>query len=197
MPLTELILTPLIIGLGHSVETDHVIAVGNLVGLRSRSIDQAIHGATWGFGHTISVMLSALTFSYMKDFISFPFHLSFELFVGIMMVIIGAIRIFSITRSSERKEITNRKFLFFNVGIVHGFAGSGAIAAMLSTQTSGMNEQLLFLMLFGAGTILGMGAITAILTRLKFLSQSYLAVFSYVIAFFSILYGVKIIIEQI
>lgn len=197
MPFTELVLTPLIIGLGHSIETDHVIAVGNLVGLRSRSIDQAIHGATWGFGHTISVMISALAFSYMKDFLSFPFHLSFELFVGVMMVIIGAIKIFSVVRNEGVKERSNTKIVFFNVGIVHGFAGSGAVAAMLSTQTSGMNEQILFLTLFGAGTILGMGAITAILTRLKFIPQNYLAVFSFVIAIFSILYGVKIIIEQI
>lgn len=197
MLIAELMLTPLVIGLGHSVETDHVIAVGNLVKVRHRFLIEAIHGAVWGLGHTIAVMISAITFNYLKDYIRFPAGLSFELVVGVMMVIIGTIRLTTLSFIKQKKENEGRKLLFFNVGIIHGLAGSGVIAVMLSTRVPDLPQQLLFLSLFGLGTIIGMGTITAFFTRLKFISQKYLLIFSYSVAFFSLTYGIKIIIDQI
>ncbi len=190
-------ITPLLIGLSHSIETDHVVAVGNLVRIRRSFREEAILGATWGLGHTCSVMISALSISFVKNFISFPEQFSFELFVGVMMVVIGIYRLMILTRNEDEKSASGKKTLFFNVGVVHGLAGSGSIAAMLSGRVENQQEQIIFLILFGLGTIIGMGFITAALTRLKFLQPKYLTWFSCFIAVCSFIYGIRIIIEQL
>ncbi|MBO9698873.1 MAG: HupE/UreJ family protein [Sporocytophaga sp.] len=190
-------ITPLLIGLSHSMETDHVVAVGNLVRIRRSFREEAILGATWGLGHTCSVMIGALSLSFVKNFIVFPEGFSFELLVGVMMVVIGIYRLFILTRRDEEKSSSGNKVLFFNVGVVHGLAGSGSIAAMLAGSVENQQEQILFLLLFGLGTIIGMGIITAAMTRLRFLQPQYLTWFSCLIAGCSFIYGIKIITEQL
>jgi nickel/cobalt exporter len=190
-------ITPLLIGLSHSMETDHVVAVGNLVQIRRSFWEEAVLGATWGLGHTCSVMVGAFSLSFIKTFVALPYQFSFELFVGIMMVVIGIYRLVMLTRTEEEKNMSGKKSLFFNVGVVHGLAGSGSIAAMLAGNVENHHEQILFLMLFGLGTIIGMGLITAAMTRLKFLKQKYLTCFSGLIAVCSFIYGIKIIFEQL
>ncbi|WP_045461946.1 HupE/UreJ family protein [Sporocytophaga myxococcoides] len=177
------------------METDHVVAVGNLVQIRRSFREEAILGATWGLGHTCSVIIGALSISFVKNFIAFPEHFSFELFVGVMMVLIGIYRLYILKR--KEKNSSGNKTLFFNVGVVHGLAGSGSIAAMLAGLAENRQEQILFLMLFGLGTIVGMGIIAASITRLKFLHPRYLTWFSCLIAACSFIYGIKIIIGQL
>lgn len=190
-------ITPLLIGLSHSMETDHVVAVGNLVRIRRSVREEAILGATWGLGHTCSVMIGAFSLSFVKNFIVFSGQFSFELFVGVMMVAIGIYRLIFLTRNEDQRSSSGNKTLFFNVGVIHGLAGSGSIAAMLAGRVENQQEQILFLLLFGLGTIIGMGVITAAITRLRFLQPKYLTWFSCFIAACSFIYGIKIIIEQL
>ena len=190
-------LTPILIGLSHSIESDHVIAVSNLVDVRHGFLKEALRGIAWGVGHTVSVMCSTFVLLFIKNSIDVSESVSLELLVGVMMVVIGLVRLFSIHSKKHMHPHPEKKYLFFNVGLIHGLAGSGAIAALLSTQLDSLYEQTQFLLLFGLGTMIGMGIITALFTRLKFLKPQYLHVFSYIIASVSVLYGIKIMYEQL
>jgi ABC-type nickel/cobalt efflux system permease component RcnA len=46
----------------------------------------------------------------------------------------------------------------FGVGLVHGLAGSGALVALVLTQMKSATEGLLYILIFGIGSILGMFA---------------------------------------
>lgn len=190
-------LTPILIGLSHSVESDHVIAVSNLIDVRHGFFKEALRGASWGLGHTVSVMVSACILLFIKNSVEFSSEFSLELLVGIMMVVIGVIRLFSIAAKKHVHPHPENKYVFFNVGIIHGLAGSGTIAILLTSQFTTLYEQTQFLFLFGLGTIIGMGIIAAFFTRLRFLKPAYLVAFSYIIASVSVLYGIKIIYEQL
>ena len=190
-------LTPILIGLSHSIESDHVIAVSNLVDVRHSFLKEALRGASWGAGHTVSVMCSTLILLCIKNSIEVSESISLELLVGIMMIVIGLVRLFSISSKKHIHPHPEKKYLFFNVGLIHGLAGSGAIAVLLSTQMHSFYEQTKFLLLFGLGTMIGMGIIAAFFTRLKFLKPQYLVAFSYIIATVSVLYGIKITYEQL
>lgn len=190
-------LTPILIGLSHSIESDHVIAVSNLVDVRQSFLKEAFRGASWGAGHTVSVMCSTLVLLFIKNSIEVSESISLELLVGIMMIVIGMVRLFSISSKKHIHPHPEKKYLFFNVGLIHGLAGSGAIAVLLSTQIHSFYEQIKFLLLFGMGTMIGMGIIAAFFTRLKFLKPQYLVAFSYIIAIVSVLYGIKITYEQL
>ena len=50
------------------------------------------------------------------------------------------------------------------VGLVHGLAGSAAVALLVLSTIRGVHGALAYLLLFGVGTILGMTAITALLS---------------------------------
>ncbi len=190
-------LTPILIGLTHSIESDHVITVSNMVNVRHSFLREGLRGASWGVGHTISVMCSAFVLLFMKNFMAFPEAIPFELAVGIMMVIIGVMRLWFISDKKHVHPHPEKKYLFFNVGIVHGLAGSGTIAVLLTSQFNSLYEQTQFLLLFGMGTILGMGIIAGCFTRLRYIKPKYLLVVSYLIASMSVLYGIKIIYEQL
>lgn len=190
-------LIPVLIGLSHSIESDHVIAVSNLVDVRRGFLKEAWRGVLWGLGHTLSVMCSTFILLFIKSSIDVLETISLEFLVGIMMMIIGLVRLFSIHSKKHTHQHPENKYVFFNVGLIHGLAGSGAIAALLSAQLESFYEQTQFLLLFGLGTMIGMGIIAALFTRLKFLKPQYLLVFSYIIASLSILYGIKIIYEQL
>ncbi len=189
-------LTPILIGLSHSIESDHVIAVSNLIDVRNSSFKEALRGASWGLGHTVSVMCTAFMLLFIRHSVEFSTSFSLELLVGIMMVVIGVIRFMSIATKNHVHPHRENKYVFFNVGIIHGLAGSGTIAVLLTSQFSTLYDQTQFLVLFGIGTIIGMGIIAAFFTRLKFLKPKYLTAFSCIIALVSVLYGIKIIYEQ-
>jgi nickel/cobalt transporter (NicO) family protein len=193
----EYMLAPLLIGFAHSVEADHVVAVGNLVNVRENWQKECMRGFSWGIGHTTSVMIAALAIMYFKSLFTTPTSFSFEIFVGIMMLIIGVVKLYQLGKHVGHSHSDNSIFLFFNVGLVHGLAGSGGIAALLSSQTSDLVYQVQYILVFGLGTILGMGLIATVISRIGQINAQFSGVFSVLIACFSIFYGSKIIYQQL
>jgi len=195
MIFSELIIAPVVIGMGHSIETDHVLAVGNLVDMkRSNIIKQAYKGASWGLGHTISVALGVVLMGFMKTMNLFP-GISLELFAGLLLVFIGILKIWRFNQPVVSEE--HKKSDFFHVGLVHGLAGSGAVAILLASRKQELWSQVSFLFLFGIGTIIGMAILTGLLTRFQYLNMKILNFISCILAILSIGYGLKIIINQI
>ena len=196
MAIAELMIAPFIIGLGHSVETDHLVAVGNLVDVKGDWLKQASKGASWGLGHTVSVVFAAICFSYIKIVFGEPEGWPFESLVGIMLILIGAIKIYRFTENASENSNNSKKGAFFNVGLIHGLAGSGTIAVLLTGHETTTFMQFAFLGLFGMGTIVGMSVITGFLTRFRILNTKYLSIISLLVAVISLAFGFKILINQ-
>ncbi|MBC7390530.1 MAG: hypothetical protein H7329_15050, partial [Opitutaceae bacterium] len=132
MVFSELLIAPIVIGMSHSIETDHVLALGNLMEMKkSNAFQQAYKGASWGLGHTISVAIGVLLIEILKNLRVFQEELPLEVFAGILLVLIGSVKIWRwIFQSSISTE--HKKKDFFHIGLVHGLAGSGTIAILLS-----------------------------------------------------------------
>lgn len=192
----DLIAVPLVIGLAHSLEADHVVAVGNLVNVRQNWLAECTKGALWGLGHTISVMLGGIAILSLKYAFVLPGGFSLELFVGVMLCIIGVLRLYKLIKKTNNGPHGDHAYMFFYVGLVHGLAGSGSIAALLSLRSELFSDRLAFLVFFGLGTILGMGSIALAISRVGLLKSRFSYAFSICIAFASFIYGSRIIYEQ-
>jgi hypothetical protein len=154
------------LGTRHALDGDHVVAMSTIV-TRERSVARtALLGGFWGAGHSLSLLAVGLLVIWLRVPVSPAFGAFFERLVGVMLIALGLASLFVRHRHVHPEEETRAPGLPsarrpFGVGIVHGLAGSGALAiAVLATIPSRL-EGLLYILLFGAGAIGGMTAITA------------------------------------
>lgn len=178
-------------GIKHSVETDHIAAVSTIV-TRSKKISSAVFaGSWWGVGHTLTLLL--LGFIVLMFGITIPERagIGLELFVGVMLIILGIINIktgiirqIHIHRHSHQspahihihyhndgdnphehlhhhKSFNRIKSLI--IGVVHGIAGSAVLTLLVLSTIKSIPLGLLYIALFGMGTVAGMTLFSLIL----------------------------------
>jgi high-affinity nickel-transport protein len=160
-----------LLGMRHATDADHVVAVSTIVS-RERSLRAAAPiGLLWGLGHTITVLLVGGAMILFGVVIPPRFGLSMELSVAIMLLVLGALNLGALRRRAgsplgERaphahphaRTASSIRPLF--VGIVHGMAGSAAIALLVLGTIRSPAEALGYLLVFGVGTLVGMLLIT-------------------------------------
>lgn len=175
------------LGMRHATDADHVVAVVTTVS-RVRNLGTALRiGAMWGIGHTLTLMLvggALLVFG-----LAVPPHLglAMELAVAVMLIALGAAHLTRLYRAIRRGEPAaqeaheghshdlgwadrafgaSRVYMSLRpllIGVVHGLAGSAAVALLVLTTVRDPRWGLGYIALFGAGTIAGMMLITAAL----------------------------------
>jgi high-affinity nickel permease len=167
-------------GFTHSFEADHLLAVSNIVTKRDRFRLAIKDGIYWGLGHTSTIFLVGLVIVFGKMLITeeTPIFSYFEALVGFMLIILGFYRIFKLYKYKEHlsqhhahapfheslHDHSEKHHLAYGVGLVHGLAGSGAvILSALATMKSDVN-MLLFLFIFGLGSVVGMLLASGILS---------------------------------
>jgi len=150
--------------------------------LKSLTIISSLRGALWGMGHTSSIILIGLLIAGLSLNIPDNFFLSAEVVVGFMLIILG---IFTFTNKSifKQKHIHPHKHSngishthlhthnenhkhghkAYLIGCVHGIAGSGSLVALVASTMNGFDMMIYFLILFGAGSIIGMTVASGIL----------------------------------
>jgi high-affinity nickel-transport protein len=158
------------LGLRHATDADHVVAVSTIVS-RSKTLRGAVLvGTLWGLGHTLTILLAGGAIV-VFDLVVPPYVETFlETCVAAMLVALGAINVYaalaprrdSTPADAQRPERVEPSLslrpLF--VGIVHGLAGSAAIALLVLTTIHSIAGALFYLALFGVGTIVGMAVLT-------------------------------------
>jgi cytochrome c biogenesis protein CcdA len=189
MGLLTLLTLGFFLGMRHATDSDHVVAVTTIVS-REKSVRAAsLVGAFWGIGHTLTIMLvggAIILFG-----IVFPARvgLTMEFSVALMLVILGALNVMGFRRDvqglrdrhvhgshpppasdQEHEALHNRAGPAPNgalrslvVGIVHGLAGSAAVALLVLSTIRNAAWALLYLFVFGVGTVAGMVLITSAL----------------------------------
>lgn len=160
MPLDTLtpILLGVFLGLRHATDADHVVAVTTIVA-RARSLRRAAWvGAVWGLGHTLTLLLLGGAIIAFRIVIPPRIGLGLEFGVALMLIGLG----FSNIRRRNDEPVTNlsRPLL---VGIVHGLAGSAAVALLVLATIRTPLAAAMYLLMFGLGTVLGMMIVTALL----------------------------------
>ena len=154
----SLVLVGFLLGIRHAVDPDHVVAVGTMA-TRSFSFRRSAGlGALWGLGHTMTVMVVGGAIVLLRTALSPRVALAMEFGVAIMLIVLGVMNLCGARH--EAPVATSVRPLV--VGMVHGMAGSAAIALLVLATIRDSSLGLLYLLFFGLGTIGGMVAVTAL-----------------------------------
>lgn len=146
-----------VVGFGHAFEADHLLAVGNIVTKRDNILHAIKDGIYWGLGHTSTIFLFGLLMIVGKMTFFEGYFGYFEAVVGVMLIILGLVRINQFFyRKKEVQTDQGRFHVAYSVGLVHGLAGSGAMILLVMTEVKGSVNSLLYLLVFGIGSVIGM-----------------------------------------
>jgi hypothetical protein len=151
----------LLLGVRHALDPDHVIAVGT-ISVRTPSLRRSVGiGALWGLGHTLTILLLGGAMIILRVAISPRAGLAMEFAVALMLMTLGILNLLNARHPEPAAPSPIRPFI---IGMVHGTAGSAAIALLILAAIDRPVTGMLYLVLFGAGTIAGMIAVTGLMT---------------------------------
>ncbi len=152
------ILLGILLGLRHATDADHVVAVTTIVAREKSLVRAARVGAVWGLGHTLTLLLLGGAIIAFRIVIPPRVGLGLEFGVALMLIGLGFSNIRR--RNEESAPKLSRPLL---VGIVHGLAGSAAVALLVLATIRTPLAATVYLLMFGFGTVLGMMMVTALL----------------------------------
>ena len=205
VPFATLILLGLFLGMRHSTDPDHVVAVSTIVSRQGSIGSSATIGLLWGLGHTLTIFLVGSAIIIFGVVIPARLGLSMEFCVALMLVLLGVLnltgvmrwlteRLTPIKKSSATSQsavsasstsadpakpspsLFSRIELFLEttigrlglyqtvrplvVGLVHGLAGSAAVALLVLSTIKSPLWSTAYLLVFGFGTMVGMMLMT-------------------------------------
>lgn len=167
-----------LLGIRHATDADHVVAISTIVGRERRIQGAALVGALWGAGHTLTILAVGAGIILFSLVIPPRLGLSMEFSVGLMLVALGLVNLFALRQrptpvhthqSLDSLDRTLGHWTLYQfvrplvVGLVHGLAGSAAVALLVLTTIRDPHWAVAYLFLFGIGTIAGMMLITVII----------------------------------
>jgi high-affinity nickel-transport protein len=166
------------LGMRHATDADHVVAVSTIV-TRERTLRAAAPlGVLWGIGHTATILLVGGAILLFGIVIPPRVGLSMELSVSVMLVLLGGWNVRSVLESARavhdharetggvaplaarEPPVDRRSLRPLYVGVVHGLAGSAAVALLVLGTIRDPWWGLGYLLVFGLGTIAGMLLVT-------------------------------------
>lgn len=153
----------LVLGMRHATDADHVVAVTTIVSERGKAGGAAMIGALWGLGHTTTILLLGGAIILFEWIIPPRIGLALEFGVGVMLVVLGVLSLGSGREREEGRVPARSPLRPFGIGLVHGLAGSAAVALLVLATIGDARWAMGYLVLFGVGTLLGMALVTAAL----------------------------------
>jgi len=173
-----------LLGLRHALDADHLAAVSTVLAERPSMRASGLVGFWWGVGHTQTLMLVGAVVLVLGVHIPEPFALLAESGVGLLLVVLGGTLALKLFRerwhlhrhvhdgephvhlhSHHRREDhahphwARQSLRPLLIGMAHGVAGSAALMLVIVSNTSGIGQGLLYIAVFGIGSIAGMLAI--------------------------------------
>jgi high-affinity nickel-transport protein len=150
----------LLLGIRHAADPDHVVAVG-VIATRTRGLWPAARlGVLWGAGHTVTLFIVASGIILFNLVVPPRLGLALEFTVAIALVTLGLINVRSHSHSDTGPDDASGGRRAFTVGLVHGLAGSAAVALLVVATVNEPWWACAYLLVFGAGTLAGMTLIT-------------------------------------
>ena len=154
----------LALGLRHAADPDHVVAVTAITARTKRILPAMWLGAVWGMGHTVTLFTVGAAIILFNWVVPPRVGLTLELAVGLALVVIGLLNLRvpgrDIPMGSEGKRERIPAWRAFFVGLVHGLAGSAAVALLVLATVREPGWACAYLLIFGLGTLAGMALVT-------------------------------------
>ena len=155
------------LGMRHATDADHVVAVTTIVS-RERTLRAALPiGLLWGLGHTATILVVGGAIILLGLAVPPRLGLGAELLVAFMLIGLGALNVRGVLVSRRGtvpveppRRASTRPVV---VGVLHGLAGSAAIALLVLGAIHEPVWAMTYLLVFGVGTIGGMFLITTAL----------------------------------
>jgi hypothetical protein len=146
----------LLLGMRHATDADHIVAVTTIVNGERGAWRSSWIGVMWGLGHTLTIFVVGGAIILFKLAFTRRLGLSMEFCVALMLIALGYL---NLTRRGPipRTVPQLRPFL---VGVVHGMAGSAAVTLLILPLIDDARWAVLYLGVFGLGTITGMAMVT-------------------------------------
>src|SRR6202044_31192 len=93
VPFVTVVLLGLFLGMRHSTDPDHVVAVSTIVSRQQSIKSSAIIGLLWGLGHTVTIFLVGSAIIIFGVVIPPRLGLSMEFCVALMLILLGALNL--------------------------------------------------------------------------------------------------------
>ena len=196
-PMLMVIGLGLILGMRHSTDSDHVVAISTIVSKQKSIRGAAVIGSVWGLGHTITIFVVGSLIILCGIEIPTRVGLFMEFCVALMLVLLGVLNLTGVAQAitnrltPDRRAFTvsqdtgrsGEKRRFFDgwlanstgqlgafqflrplvIGLVHGLAGSAAVALLVLSTIHNSYWATFYLLIFGMGTMIGMMCMTAVM----------------------------------
>ncbi len=205
LPFVTVTLLGLFLGMRHSADPDHVVAVSTIVSRQQSIKSSATIGMLWGLGHTLTIFLVGSAIIIFGVVIPPRLGLSMEFCVALMLILLGILNLTGVLRWITERFTPDKtaagsvgRSAFFNsapesdgiseaivldsqtflsrtirklgiyqtlrplvIGLVHGLAGSAAVALLVLSTIKNPFWSTAYLLVFGIGTMAGMMLMTA------------------------------------
>jgi len=155
-----------LLGLKHATDADHVVAVTTIV-TRERTFGRAARiGALWGLGHSVTVLGIGGALVVFRIVMPPRVGLGLEFGVALMLIVLG---LANLRKADGRQPGKDGKsdtaggvgaWRPLVIGVVHGLAGSAAVALLVLAAIPETFWALAYLVVFCAGTVAGMVVVT-------------------------------------
>lgn len=182
-----------LLGMQHALEADHIAAVSSIAARRTGVRDIVKHGLTWGLGHTLTLFAFAGAAILLGHAIPEHLTRPLETAVGIMLVGLGLNVLWRLWRdrvhfhkhghydgkthihvhSHANEQLPHAhsahahkhgfRWRSLAVGLMHGMAGSAALLVLAVSQVANPVYGLIYVLLFGVGSMVGMGALSTVI----------------------------------
>ncbi len=159
-----------VLGLKHALESDHILAVSTVVTENRGVIHTSLVGTFWGIGHTVSLLSVAVLVLAFEVTLSVRFAVLAESLVAVMLIFLGVdllrkVSIAGISTGSLRSAHASTRGVRkpFLIGLVHGLAGSAALMLIVVATMPSTLHGLVYVAVFGLGTIGGMCAMSVLM----------------------------------
>ena len=181
-----------LLGLRHALDPDHLVAVSTIVSEHKSIKRSSVIGTFWGLGHTASLLGIGIVILLLRASIPAHFEPWMEAPVAAMLIVLGVSATWRVFRergwqvhththshedraphthvhlhAHEQHDHKHRLFRMgrkpFLVGLVHGVAGSAALTLAVLTTIPSVALGLLYITVFGIGSIGGMLLMSAMI----------------------------------
>jgi hypothetical protein len=178
-----------VLGLRHALDTDHLAAVSTVLAQRPSWRASSVIGFSWGLGHTLMLLIVGAFVLLLRVRIPEPVAVGAEFAVGGMLIVLGGglgIRLIRERWHLHRHDHNGESHIHLHshaldaghrhphwlrdsirplcIGMVHGLAGSAALLLVVLAASRTVLDGLVYIAVFGLGSILGMVLVGAVLS---------------------------------
>lgn len=173
-------------GMRHALEPDHLAAVSTLVAGERSAKASVRYAAAWGAGHAAMLVLAGGALALLRAEMTKGVSDALELVVAVILVALGVRGLGQAARAGrggaafdhKHGELTHNHTgardhvhvskwtvarLPFVIGLVHGLAGSGALAALVASHVASPAFAMGFIAIYAVGAAAGMATLAGVL----------------------------------